>query len=75
MRKFWQGFYYVIEKIIDQLETKMTDIDPSVAGQHVRPLKNNYFKACHLFIFASYPYQPLVIIEWEPVQLLLTIYL
>ena len=24
----------------------MTDVDPSMAGQHDRPLKNNYFKAC-----------------------------
>ena len=45
MRKFWQCFYYVIEKFIDQLETKMTDVDPSVVGQHVQPLENNYFKA------------------------------
>ena len=45
MRKFWQCFYYGIEKFIDQLETKMTDVDPSVVGQHVRPLENNYFKA------------------------------
>ena len=35
----------VIEKFIDQCETKMTDIDPSIVGQHVQPLKNNYFKA------------------------------
>ena len=37
---------YVIEKFINRLETKMTDIDPSIVGQHVPPLKNNYFKAC-----------------------------
>ena len=24
----------------------MTEVDPSVVGQHVRPLENNYFKAC-----------------------------
>ena len=44
MRKFWGCFYYVIEKFIDRLETKMTDVDPSIVGQHVRPLENNYFK-------------------------------
>ena len=33
-----------IEKFIDQRETKATDVDPSIVGQHVRPLKNNYFK-------------------------------
>ena len=36
----------VIEKFIDPLETKMTNIDPSIVGQHVWPSKNNYFKAC-----------------------------
>ena len=46
IRTFWRCFYYVIEKFIDRLETKKTDVDPSVAGQHVRSLKNNYFKAC-----------------------------
>ena len=34
------------KKYIDWLEIKMTDVDPSIVGQHVRPLKNNYFKAC-----------------------------
>ena len=42
------GDVLVIEKFIDRLETKMTDVDPSVVGQHVRPLENNYFKACWL---------------------------
>ena len=35
----------VKEKFIDRLETKMTDVDPSVVWQYARPLKNNYFKA------------------------------
>ena len=35
----------VVAKFIDWLETKMTDIDPSIVRQHVQPLKNNYFKA------------------------------
>ena len=34
----------VTEKLIDRLETKMIDVDPGIVGQHVRPLKNNYFK-------------------------------
>ena len=34
----------VIEKFIDQLETKLANIDPSLVRQHVQPLKNNYFK-------------------------------
>ena len=34
----------VIEKFIDRLETKLADVDPSLVEQHVRPLKNNYFK-------------------------------
>ena len=34
-----------MEKFIDRLETKMTDVEPSVVEQHVRPLENNYFKA------------------------------
>ena len=38
-------FIICLEKLIDRLETKMTDVDPSIVGQHVRPLKNNYFKA------------------------------
>ena len=33
-------FLSVIENFIDQLETKMTNVDPSIVGQHVRPLKN-----------------------------------
>ena len=36
---------YNIEKFFDQLETKMTNIDPSIVGQHVQTLKNDYFKA------------------------------
>ena len=39
-------FIICIEKLIDRPETKMTDVDPSLVGQHVQPLKNNYFKAC-----------------------------
>ena len=35
-----------IKKFIDQCETKTTDGDPSIVGQHVWPLKNNYFKPC-----------------------------
>ena len=38
-------FIIFIEKYIDQLETKLADIDPSIVGQHARPLKNNYSKA------------------------------
>ena len=41
-------FIICLEKLIDRLETKMTDVDPSIVGQHVRPLKNNYFKASSL---------------------------
>ena len=37
-----------IEKFIDRRETKMTDIDPSIVGHYVRPLKNNYFKPCFM---------------------------
>ena len=48
MGKFWQCFYYVIEKFIGRLETKMTDVDPKVVGQHVQPLESNYFKACYV---------------------------
>ena len=43
-------FIMCIEKFIDQPETKMTDIDPSIVGQHVWPLKNNFFKACHVIL-------------------------
>ena len=39
----------VIEKIIDPLETRMTNVDPSIVRQHVRPLKNNYVKGCKTF--------------------------
>ena len=35
-----------IEKFIDRSETKATDVDPSIVGQYVQPLKNNYFKPC-----------------------------
>ena len=49
MRKLWRCFY-VKEKFIDQLETNMTDVDPSVVGQHVQPLENNYFKACKVWL-------------------------
>ena len=35
-----------IGKFIDRSETKTTDVDPSIVGQHVRRLKNNYFKPC-----------------------------
>ena len=38
-------FIIFIEKYIDQLETKLADKDPSIVGQHARPLKNNYSKA------------------------------
>ena len=38
-------FIIFIEKYIDQLETKLAHIDPSIVGQHARPLKNNYSKA------------------------------
>ena len=34
----------VIETFIDHLETKITDIDPSIVRQLFQPLKNNYFK-------------------------------
>ena len=34
----------VIKKFIDRFETKLGDLDSSLVGQHVRPLKNNYFK-------------------------------
>ena len=37
-----------IEKFIDRCETKTTDVDPSIVGQPVRPLKNNCFKPCSL---------------------------
>ena len=40
-----------IEKLIDQRETKTTDVDASIVGQHVRPLKNNYFKPCLVSCF------------------------
>ena len=39
----------VIEKIIDPLETRMTNVDPSIVRQYVRPLKNNYVKGCKTF--------------------------
>ena len=42
-----------IEKFFDQLETKMTNIDPSIVGQHVQTLKNDYFKAW-LYAFWKY---------------------
>ena len=38
-------YFIIIKKYIDRLETKMTDVDPSIVVQHVRPLKNNYFEA------------------------------
>ena len=41
----------VIEKVIDWLETKLADVDPSLVGQHVQPLKNNYFKPCVALVF------------------------
>ena len=41
----------VIEKVIDRLETKLVDVDPSLVGQHVQPLKNNYCKPCIASVF------------------------
>ena len=52
--------YLVIKKYIDRLETKMTDVDPSIVGQHVQPLKNNYFK---IWFFVT------VIWHWKLVDL------
>ena len=52
--------YLVIKKYIDRLETKMTDGDPSIVGQHVQPLKNNYFK---IWFFVT------VIWHWKLVNL------
>ena len=38
-------FIICYKKFIDYLETKMTNINPSIVRQLVQPLKNNYFKA------------------------------
>ena len=43
--KNFGNVFVVIEKFIDRLETKMTNVDPRVVGQHVQPLENNYLKA------------------------------
>ena len=40
-----------IEKFIDRRETKATDLDSSIVGQHVQPLKNNYFKPSIWMVF------------------------
>ena len=37
-----------VEKFIDWRENKMTDVDPSIVGQHVWPLKSNYFKSYYM---------------------------
>ena len=65
----------VIEKVIDQCETKMTDTDPSIVGQHVQPLKNNYFKAwagssyyllyMQIGYYLSYMQQDFWICHWQ----------
>ena len=39
----------VIKKYINRIETKITDVDLSIVGQNVRPLENNYLKACLIF--------------------------
>ena len=64
----------VIEKCIDQLETKMIDADPSVVAQHVQPLKNNHFKACisyytYTILYSSY--SNVLTISWSAEPLLI----
>ena len=39
-------FLYAIEKFINQLEAKMTNVDPSIVRQYIQLLKNKYFKPC-----------------------------
>ena len=54
----WQKFWWCYKKYIDRLEIKMTNLDPSIDGQHFRPLKNNYFKPWKrlIFLFTSAPW-------------------
>ena len=68
-------YFYYIEKVIDQCETKMTDTDPSIVGQHVQPLKHNYFKAwagssyyllyMQIGYYLSYMQQDFWICHWQ----------
>ena len=39
-------FLYAIEKFINRLEAKMTNVDPSIVRQYIQLLKNKYFKPC-----------------------------
>ena len=51
----------VAEKFIERLETKLADVDPSLVGQHVRPLKNNNFKPCTAQILTTFRVITLII--------------